>query len=500
MLAAHTLYSPSQVAMLDAAAVEAGVSLQTLVYVAGTRAAEAIHARWPTKAIVVLCGPGNNGADGWIAAQHLRTLGHKVRIRIVAPIENANAQVQWAASLWPENVQPSDDCDVQPDELVVDALFGTGLKQALSPVLQQWALHIQALGVPVCALDIASGVNGATGAVEGQAFKATLTLSFLCAKPGHYLLPGREYTGELQVLTLPFPFALWQRVETDTAWRQRLGSVTQLNSPALWGAQFPVAGMAGHKYTRGHASVVGGEQLTGAARLAAMAAQRSGAGLISVVASAQAWSVYATALPSSIMVQSVEPTEWQQALLDERQNTWLVGPGAGVTEHTKQCVLQILQAKKSVVLDADAITVFKGQAALLAQTIASPCVITPHEGEFARLFTRSADKLQDVVNAAQQTGAVVVLKGADTVIAAPDGRVAINANAPAYLATGGSGDVLAGIVCGLLSQGMPAFEAACAAVWMHGEVAQQCGVGLVPEDLIAALPMVQRHLLQSLQG
>lgn len=494
MQTVQPLFSPRQIAVLDAAAVEVGVSLQSLVYVAGTQAAQAIHARWPDNAIVVLCGPGNNGADGWIAAQHLRTLGHAVRVCTPTPVESANAQVQWAASLWPEPVQASDVCDVQPHEVVVDALFGTGLNAALSPTVQAWVAQIQKAGVPVCALDIPSGVNGATGAVLGPAFTADLTLAFLSAKPGHYLLPGREYAGDVQVLPLPFPLRLWQRLASDNAFRDTVGRVANVNTPALWAEQLPSPTMTGHKYHRGHACVVGGDQLTGAARLAAMAAQRVGAGLTSVLASPDAWQVYATALPSSIMVQTVRSEQWAAMFHDERENAWLLGPGLGVTQHSQQLVLHALTAKKSVVLDADAITVFKDQAELLAQHIVAPCVLTPHEGEFARLFTRSDDKLQDVVSAAKQLGAVVVLKGADTVIAATDGRVAINANAPAYLATGGSGDVLAGMICGLLAQGMPAFEAACAAVWWHGEAAHYHGVGLVPEDVIAALPTVQRQL------
>lgn len=494
MQAAQTLFSPRQIAALDAAAVEAGVSLQTLVYVAGTYAAQAIHERWPDRAIVVLCGPGNNGADGWIAAQHLRGLGHQVRVCIPSPVETANAQVQWAASLWPETVRASDTCDVQPNEVVVDALFGTGLNAALGSVVQQWIVQIQAAGVPVCALDIPSGVNGATGEVIERAFRADVTLAFLSAKPGHYLLPGREHVGEVQVLHLPFPCALWQRLSNDAAFSNSVGAIVQLNTPALWAKQLPNPSMAGHKYHRGHACVVGGDLLTGAARLAAMAAQRVGAGLTSVLASNAAWQVYATALPSSIMVQKVEQNDWTHVWQDQRENAWLLGPGLGVSAHSQQLVLQALKTQKSLVLDADAITVFKDQAALLAQHVAAPCVLTPHEGEFARLFARSADKLHDVANAAKQLGAVVVLKGADTVIAAPDGRIAINANAPAYLATGGSGDVLAGMICGLLAQAMPPFEAACAAVWWHGEVAQHCGVGLVPEDLITALPIVQSQL------
>lgn len=498
MLPTLSLYSPQQMALIDNAAIEVGVSLQTLVYMAGTQAAEAIHQRWPDKAVVVLCGPGNNGADGWVAAQHLRSLGHAVRVLCPQPIAQANAQVQWAASLWPEAITHTSVCDVQAHEVVVDALFGTGLARSLSPMLQQWAVAIQQLGVPVCALDIASGVDGATGAVQELAFKATLTLAFVSAKPGHYLLPGRAHTGELHVLALPFPLKLWQQVQEGHAGAAPLGAVATLNLPALWQQHVPVPEMAGHKYTRGHVCVVGGESLTGAARLAAMAAQRVGSGLTSVLTSAQAWPVYATALPSSIMVQAVSPDTWGQILSDTRQNAWLVGPGLGLSAYAKQQVLGVLAAGKTVVVDADALTAFAGESKTLAQHISAPCVITPHEGEFARLFSRTDNKLQDVLRAAQQVGAVVVLKGADTVIASPDGRVAINANAPAYLATGGSGDVLAGVVCGLLAQGVAAFEAACMAVWLHSEAAQQCGVGLVPEDLLAALPTVQQQLLQAL--
>jgi NAD(P)H-hydrate epimerase len=234
--------------------------------------------------------------------------------------------------------------------------------------------------------------------------------------------------------------------------------------------------------------------MTGAARLSALAAARVGAGLVTVAAPLPAWMVYASTL-TSVMVQPVrDPDALDDLLADERKNAIVLGPGAGVSEMTRRYALKILATRRSVVLDADALSAFGPDPQTLFDAIDGPCVLTPHEGEFSRLFSFEGSKLERARQAAQHSGAVVILKGADTVVAAPDGRAAINSNAPAELATGGTGDVLTGLVAGLMAQGMEVFRAACAAVWLHGEAAGMVGPGLIAEDLPGALPVVLRKL------
>jgi ADP-dependent NAD(P)H-hydrate dehydratase / NAD(P)H-hydrate epimerase len=236
--------------------------------------------------------------------------------------------------------------------------------------------------------------------------------------------------------------------------------------------------------------------MTGAARLASRAAARVGAGLVTVAAPEPAFPIYASALTGVIVAPVAGGDDFAALLADKRRNAALIGPGAGAHPETRDKALKILAAGKSAVLDADALTVFADNPMVLFDAIKSPCAFTPHEGEFARLFSTSGSKLDRARAAAKASAAVIVLKGADTVIAAPDGRAAVNENAPPTLATAGSGDVLAGLVLGLLAQGMPVFEAAAAAVWLHGAAAHAFGAGLVAEDLIETLPAVLANLAQ----
>lgn len=267
------------------------------------------------------------------------------------------------------------------------------------------------------------------------------------------------------------------------------------NTPELWRDALPRLKLNGSKYDRGHAVVFGGPvQSTGAARMAARAALRIGAGLVSVACSPASLTVYATTL-QAVMTKPVRDAEAFTALIDDpRIKAVLIGPAAGVNGHTKACVLAALTAKKACVLDADALTVFKDDPGALFSAIASPVVLTPHEGEFARIFWAVSDREADAARAARQSGAVVLLKGRDTVIASPDGWVIVNRDAPPQLATAGSGDVLAGLITGLMAQGMDALHAAAAAAWMHAEAARRFGPGLIAEDLETQIPAVLKAL------
>jgi ADP-dependent NAD(P)H-hydrate dehydratase / NAD(P)H-hydrate epimerase len=331
---------------------------------------------------------------------------------------------------------------------------------------------------------VPSGVDGASGAVLGVAPRCALTVTFCRKKPGHLLMPGRELCGAIMLDGIGMPPAALRAVEPRTF----------ENGPALWLDAYPWPAADSHKYRRGEVLIAGGAMLTGAARLAARAAARAGAGMVTLAAPEAAWPVYAAALTGAIVRPMRDVKDFVALILDPRRNAVLIGPGAGVGDLTRDRALAALLAKRAVVLDADAITVFAGRRKMLFAAIAGSTVMTPHEGEFARLFEVKGDKLARARAAAKESGAVVLLKGHDTVIAAPDGRAAINGNAPPDLATAGSGDVLSGLVVGLLAQGLDPFRAAAAAAWLHGEAARQFGPGLVAEDIIESLPAVLRRL------
>ena len=267
------------------------------------------------------------------------------------------------------------------------------------------------------------------------------------------------------------------------------------NSPDLWLSALPGLKTDGSKYDRGHCVVLGGPVAsTGAARLTARAALRIGAGLVSVACDPSSLIVYATAL-EAVMTKVVRDEAAFRELMDDRRITAVVlGPAAGVNERTKIFVLAALKAGKACVLDADALTVFKDAPSELFKAVRSPVLLTPHEGEFARLFSKIEQREGAAMEAAKASGAVVLLKGADTIIAAPDGRMVVNRAAPPTLATAGSGDVLAGFAGGLMAQGMDVFDAACAATWIHAECARLFGPGLISEDLSEIAPRVLNKL------
>jgi len=340
-----------------------------------------------------------------------------------------------------------------------------------------------ARNTPIVSIDVPSGLMGDTGASLG-ALKAVLTVTFLRKKPGHLLMPGRELCGELVVADIGTPPSVLERIAPNCF----------ENDPRLWLDDLPRPRYDGNKYSRGHALVLGGYPMTGAARLAARAAARAGSGLTTIAVPQIALPIYASASTSIMIVALAAAADFETLIADQRITAFLIGPGAGIGEQTRSRTLAMLATNRATVIDADAITSFKGDALALAGAIGGPCVLTPHDGEFGRLFDAGGDKLTRTRAAASRSGAVVVLKGADTVIAAPDGRAIINSNAPPSLATAGSGDVLGGIVLGLLAQGMEPFVAAAAAVWMHGAAAALFGPGLLAEDLPDLLPRVIRGL------
>ena len=486
------LLTASEMGMADKAAVVAGVPAMDLMAAAGKAVADAVLNRWSKCSVLVLCGPGNNGGDGFVVAKLLQVAGWPVRLAFLGPVEKLSPEATHFFHAWCGEVEAYSVDLLEQTDLVIDAMFGAGLTRPLEGKARDMVDAMIERKIPICAVDVPSGVDGTTGAALGKVAPAELTVTFFRKKPGHLLFPGRGLCGEIVVADIGIPVTVLGELKLQT-WE---------NSPELWYRNYPWPRLDGHKFHRGHALVFGGENITGASRLTARGAMRMGAGLVTLAVPIKAWAVYATAM-TSVMVakleQSQEAEDFEELLLDPRHNAIAVGPGAGLAGfesiRTRKIVMTALATNRATVLDADALSDFANDPQVLFDAITGPCVMTPHEGEFARLFldvnkSHSDDKLTRARLAAKQSCAVVVLKGADTVIASPDGRAIINSNAPADLATGGSGDVLAGFIVGLLAQGVEPFDAAAAAVWLHGEVGNEVGAGLIAEDLPDHLPKV----------
>ncbi len=479
---ASVLLTVDEMYRADAAAVAVGVAGETLMDNAGRAIADAIVARWKPCPAVVLCGPGNNGGDGFVVARLLAQAGWPVRLALLGDRRKLKGDARVHAERWEGVVEPLSTQSLEGTELVIDALFGAGLARPVDGAAAEVIAAVAERGLASVAVDVPSGMHGDTGQVLGTAAPARLTVTFFRRKPGHLLFPGRALCGEVVVADIGIPEAALRDIAPEQA----------ANGPELWRDIFPWPRFDRHKYSRGHALVVGGAVMTGAARLAATAARRAGAGVVTVLSPPEALLIYRTSQVGTLVARLEAAKELPQILASARSHAMLLGPGNGAHAQTRDNVLAALSAAKPVVLDADALTVFADDPATLFGAVAGPCLMTPHEGEFSRLFPAddNGGKLARVRRAAARSGAVVLLKGPDTVIAAPDGRAAINSNAPPDLATAGSGDVLSGIAVALLAQGMPSFEAACSAAWLHGEAASRHGPGLIAEDLPVALPAV----------
>ena len=473
------LLTPDEMGQADRAAPGVGIASLVLMENAGRAVARAIMQRMRPARTLVLCGPGNNGGDGYVVARLLAQEGWPVAVAALAkPRDGSDAAAMAARTKAPMGAFTA--AEAARADLVIDAVFGAGLSRDIDPELGA----VLGAARRLVAIDVPSGLDGATGAARGHAPQAELTVTFFRLKPGHLLLPGRELCGELVLADIGMPEAVLGPIKLRTF----------ANGPALW--SLPTLIMASQKYTRGILTVLAGAQMAGAARMASMAARRAGAGLLTVVVQGNGDVLRATE-PGLIINES--PID--ELLADKRRKTWLCGPGLGL-DRAREALPQLIAAERQIVADADALGAFAGEP----DKLRGVSVITPHGGEFAKLFGAIGDdKLAAARAAAARIRAVVVLKGADTVIAAPGGRAAINHNAPPSLATAGSGDVLAGIIAGLLTQGMPAWEAAAAGVWLHGEAASLAdpnagGVGLIAEDLPDGIVRALGRMQQDASG
>ncbi len=486
------LLTTDEMGRADQLAVARGIPSLTLMDHAGRGVAREARAMLgAARRIGVLCGPGNNGGDGFVAARYLAEGGADVHVALLGEVGALQGDAAVMAQRWGGDISPLSPGLLEGSDIFVDALFGAGLTRPIGGVAAEMIVALNAARRPVLAVDVPSGLDGSTGQPTGPVVQATRTITFFRRKPGHLLMPGRALCGPVVVDDIGIP----EGVLAD------IGVNTWANAPALWSMHFPRPRLDGHKYNRGHAVVVSGPLAhTGAARLGARGALRVGAGLVTLASPPDALAVNAAQLTAIMLLPCEGATGLASILADRRRNTVLLGPALGVGEATRKLVGVALASGAATVLDADALTSFADQADDLFAAIAAdarrPVVMTPHDGEFQRLFPdiEAACKLDRARAAAHRSGAVVVLKGADTVIAAPDGRAAINENAPPWLATAGAGDVLGGFVAGLLAQHMPGFEAACAGVWLHSAAACSFGPGLIAEDLPESLPAVLRTL------
>lgn len=482
----HTLLlTPDAMAAVDAAAALSGIDSFGLMVKAGEAVAAAAMRLFPgALRFVVLCGPGNNGGDGYVAASALAACGADVPIYHLGDPARLTGDAQKAQSRCGFVADPLEAYRPLQGDVVIDAVFGAGLARDVPAAMADLVERVAAAGVPVLAVDLPSGLDGRTGLVRGAAFRASHTVTFMTRKPGHLLLPGREMCGTIEVYDIGIP----ARIVAAHA-----GPIA-INHPGIWAESFPAVSGDSHKYRRGHLTVFsGGFAATGAARLSAISGLRVGAGLVTLASPDEVMAANA-AQTTAVMVKPVDDLAALQAYLqDGRRGAFVLGPGFGVGVKARDFALALKD--RLLVLDADGITAFKEDPQSLFTAFAggdTRLVLTPHEGEFARLFSdlaadASLGKVDKALAAAARAHAVIVYKGADTVIAAPDGRALINDNAPPWLATAGSGDVLAGMIGGLLAQGVPAFEAAAAGVWLHGGAGQRAGDGLTAEDLAAAV-------------
>ena len=476
------LLTCSEMAAADAATIAAGTPGRDLMETAGRAVTSAILQRYPRQPVAVLCGPGNNGGDGFVAARRLQAAGWPVRLALLGEIAALKGDAAWAASTWTGPVMGLSPDVLDDRSIVVDALFGAGLGRPIEGRAADLIGRLNDAGAHVIAIDVPSGLHGDSGEVLGCAPAAELTVTFFRAKPGHYSANGLRLCGELVVADIGIAETVLEGI-APRLWR---------NEPALWSEALPRASVDDNKYRRGHLTILGGAGSTGAARLAALAARRGGAGLVTIAAPQSAASAYRSTEPGNLVVEIEDGGAFARLLDDKRRNALVIGPGSGLNARTREAALATLATGRPALLDADAVTVFAESPEALFAAIRGPVLLTPHDGEFRRLFPDLADvpaKVERCRRAAARSSATVLLKGPDTVIAAPDGRAIINVHAAAGLATAGSGDVLAGIAGSFLAQGLAPLAAGAAAAWVHGEAARRFGrPGMIAEDLIDQLP------------
>ena len=482
----NEIITNAQMRAIDAACPGAGVATRTLMENAGRAVAETIVSRFSPRSLVVLCGPGNNGGDGWGAARMLSEKGWPVEVWSLVEREALKGDARDAANLWAGKVQRLTD-EAPRAELYIDALFGAGLSRPLEGAAA--ALARQLAAADVVAVDVPSGLDGDSAKPNGDAcFRATLTVTFVRKKRAHVLMPGRDLCGEIVLADIGAPDAIVaaQKVSLFE------------NGPGIWAKEFPWPKAEAHKHARGHVMVAsGGRGRTGAARLAARGALRVGAGLVSVLSPLRAVAENAAHLTAIMLEAATSPNDYSEAV--RIADCLVIGPALGLEQrHSERMhAARTTQKRCPIVFDADALTLL----APLKAPLQPRDVLTPHVGEFRRCFPGVLEKAPTRVDAAREAAkrasCTLLLKGPDTIIASPDGRAIVNTTGSPFLATAGSGDVLGGMIAGLIAQGMESFEAAAAAAWLHGRAGEVAGPGLIAEDLPEMVPKLLEALAPS---
>ncbi len=466
---ATEILSVAEMYRADALAAQRGIPGVRLMEAAGFAVSLEVRKRFPACRVAILCGPGNNGGDGFVAARWLSRAGYAVRVGLLGDKAALKGDAKVMADLWRGTIEPLAEDVLTRADVVVDALFGAGLTRPLAGEASVLLTEVTRRTLPVIAVDLPSGIHGDSGALLGEPPQALATVTFFRKKPAHVLLPSRVLCGTVVVADIGIPMRVLEDISPQTA----------ENHPELWQDRLPRLREEGHKYNRGHLVVIGGAAMTGAARLVAAAARRAGAGLVSLLAPPEALALYRGAEPG-VIVSALDT--FPDVLGDPRKNALVLGPGGETGEDMRTHVLDALAAKKACVIDAGALTAFASSPEILFQALDERSLLTPHDGEFARLFPAlQGNRLERARQAAERSGAVVLLKGGDTVIAHPDGRAVVNTHAPPWLATAGSGDVLAGMAGGAMAAGMETFDAACVAAWRHGQGGKP---GMIAEDLL----------------
>ncbi|MCB2055474.1 MAG: NAD(P)H-hydrate dehydratase [Geminicoccaceae bacterium] len=478
------LLSNAHAASIDAAVIEAGTPGTVLMEHAGRAVTREITRRFAPGRCIVLCGPGNNGGDGWVVARRLHSAGWPA-VCATDPSWSPTGDAGAARRRYDGPVVDLHAVRPQEFDLAIDALFGAGLTRPLDEPVTGALRALESAGTPIVAVDVPSGVDGTNGDVLGFAPHAALTITFGSLKIAHALAPARAYCGDVVCRAIGIARRHYDALQDCPLHDQ----------PAIWLDAWPEDRAQDNKYDRGHVVVLGGPtSMTGAACMAARAAEHAGAGLVTIACDAASLPIYAAKL-SSIMTHPLDTAEARDVFLaDRRIAAFVVGPGAGVTAHTADALAAMLKTRKPIVVDADALTVIAQDRERLMPLLHDACVLTPHEGEFARVFAQEGTRLDRARRAAAEAACVLVLKGGDTLITAADGRLLINTSAPSTLAKAGTGDVLAGTIGGLLARGMPSLEAAGAGVWLHAASARHRGTLASATDLLPGLRKIAQAL------
>jgi len=439
------------------------------------------------KKIKILCGPGNNGGDGFVVAKLLKEDGYlNINLFCLVTKKKLKGDAKLAAKKFGDNFKSFSNFKISSNDVVIDGIFGSGLKKNISGNLKKIIEKIN-LKKPYCiSIDVPSGINGDTGQVQGVAVKSNDTITFTRKKIGHLLSPGKEYCGNIIVTDIGVNLE-------KLLFKPHIFE----NHPDNWKNKFPWPNQKSHKYTRGFTLIICGEKMTGASRLAARGVARIGCGLLCLGVPKKSFDIYSIENPIALIETVDDENDLNNLLKDKRINTILIGPGLGINKKKLKLILKIIKEKKRiVVLDADAL---KNNFKKILSENKTKIVITPHDGEFTQVLKslnikKKKNKLIAATEFVKKTKINLILKGNTTIICSQDGRISINTNTSPFLATGGSGDVLAGMITGLISQKMDIFNACCAAVWIHGEIARMKGPGLIAEDIPEMIPKVLKKL------